>query len=122
MLNHIITVSAAGALALAPAAVSAQQERASPVDSFHLVQLSVNASDVAPDEFKAKTESIRSCADARDLRDSLGAEMTRNRFVRATQLPDDLRALVDELPTGHATPVYTYDGAVLRVLVLCNRV
>ena len=121
MTRRFLAVSALAATVLAPAAVSAQSERSSPVESYHLVQLSVNASEVDPEVFKQRTEAIRSCNDATELGEEIGADMTRNRFVRATQLPDALKVIVEELETGRATPVYSNDGQVLGVLVLCHR-
>ena len=121
MLKNLVVAPALLAAVLAPAAAVAQAERSSPVPSYHLVQLSVHASKVAAPQFQAQTQAIESCGDAIELSRTLGAEMTRNRFIRASQMPTSVRTMVEELESGEATPVYTYDGAVLRVLVLCNR-
>jgi len=121
MLNRFICSVAVLAAALVPAGLSAQAARTSPVPSYHLMQLSVDSTDVTFEEFKAKTEAIRSCGDATKLVESLGTEWKRDRFVRASQLPEDLQAVLEELPTGHATQVFSDDGIVLRVIVLCNR-
>lgn len=121
MLRQFIIAPALALCALVPGAVSAQAERSSSVQTFHLMQLSVNAADVPTEDFQTRTEAIRSCGDAMDLGEDLGADMTRNRFVRASQLPDALRTILEELPAGHATPVFSNEGNVLRVLVLCNR-
>ncbi|MFU7528433.1 hypothetical protein [Qipengyuania sp. ASV99] len=107
--------------AFAPAAASAQAVLTSPVPTFHLVQLSVSTPEVAADEFMAKTEAIRSCTDAMNLGEELGAEVTRNRNVRASQIPEALSEILETLPAGHASPVFSDNGTVLRVLVLCGR-
>jgi hypothetical protein len=113
--------AAIAAAAIAPTALSAQVEiRRSPVPSYHLIQLSVGAEQIAPEEFKAKTGEIKSCVDAKNLAKTLGADMKRNRFVRSTTLPENLRDEVKKLPIGHATEVFSNDSSTMRVLVLCN--
>ena len=96
-------------------------ERSSTENAYHLMNLSVNASDVSASEFKTRTAAIQSCSDAAKLSDELGAKRTQNRFVRASQLPPALLAEVEKLETGRATPVYTNGDQILRVLVLCAR-
>ena len=120
-MTHLITAGALIAATLVPAALSAQMARTSPAPSYHLMQVSVNAEDISPEEFKAKTATIRSCDDAVTLVETLGAEWKRNRFVRANELPQDLRQVLRDLPAGHATPVFGDEAAIMRVLVLCAR-
>jgi len=110
-----------GAVALVPATISAQTARGSYQTSYHLVQLSVASGAASAEEFAAQAETIRSCKDAKDLAEDLGADIRRNRFVRQSQLPETLRDTLRDLPTGQATDVFTADGSILRVLVICNR-
>ena len=121
MLNRLVAASAVMAATLAPALASAQDERSSPVPRYHLMQLSVDTAATTPEEFKAKSEAIRTCGEAKDLAKSLDAGIKRNRFVRASSLPADLQDVLLELPAGHATPVFSDDDGVMRVLVLCGR-
>ena len=97
------------------------QERAPSRASYHLVQLSIKADQIPLEEFRAKTEEIRSCRDATDLAKSLGAEVKRDRFVPSWDLPVELRMTLAELPTGHATQVFSEDISVMRVIVICSR-
>lgn len=108
--------------AMAPAAISAQNERSSPVPRYHLLQLSVAASETPADKFKTETKTIRTCNGALDIAKTFGADIKRNRLVRASALPGDLQDILEELPVGHATPVFSDDGKAMRVLVLCARV
>ncbi|WP_298468337.1 hypothetical protein [uncultured Erythrobacter sp.] len=121
MLTRLVTTSALITAAIAPAALSAQQERTSPVPRYDLMQLSVETAEVLPADFKAKTEALRSCNDAKNLGKALDAKVTRNRFVRASALPDEVQDLLTEIQVGQATPVFSADGTVMRVLVLCSR-
>ena len=109
------------ATALVPAALHAQNERASPVPRYDLMQLSVELRDISVPEFKAKTQTIRSCRDAKEVAKSLGADVKRNRFISASALPPDLKDALRELSAGEATQVFGGDGKTVRVLVLCNR-
>ena len=86
------------------------------------MQLSVKADKVEAERFAAKAGTIRSCDDAKNLGKSLDAKINRNRLVRASALPSDLQSALRELPTGQATQVFSADGQVLRVLVICARV
>jgi hypothetical protein len=121
MQKYVLGALAAATAATAAAGASAQQERMSPRPNYNLVQLSVKSAEVAPGEFKTRTEAIRSCDQAVKLAGELGAQLTRNAYVRADQMPAELNAILKDLPTGQATPVFTDGGEVLRVLVLCNR-
>lgn len=121
MQKHVFGALAATIGAIAAAGASAQQERMSPRPNYNLVQLSVKSAEVAPEEFKTRTEAIRSCDQAVKLAAELDAQVTRNAYVRADQMPTELNAILKDLPTGQATPVFTNGGEVLRVLVLCNR-
>lgn len=121
MQKHVFGALAATIGAIAAAGASAQQERMSPRPNYNLVQLSVKSAEVAPEEFKTRTKAIRSCDQAVKLAAELDAQVTRNAYVRADQMPTELNAILKDLPTGQATPVFTNGGEVLRVLVLCNR-
>lgn len=121
---NLLGTAALTAAAVAPAALSAQYApgvRSSSVATYHMMQLSVSTASIGLEEFKAQTETIRSCGDAKRLAEPLGAEIRRDRFVRATQLPDDLQETLADLQTGHASEVFTADGTVMRVLVICGR-
>ena len=114
-----------GSLSLAalavPTGLSAQLDlQTSPVPRYHLVQLAVESETISAEEFASKTEAIRSCRDAKNLAEEIGAEMKRNRFVLSTRLPKDLQAALKDLPAGHATQVYPGAGSTLQVIVLCN--
>ena len=109
------------AIALVPAALHAQNGRSSPVPRYDLMQLSVELGDISVPEFKAKTEAIRSCRDAKEVAKSIGADVKRNRFISASALPPDLKDALRELSAGEATQVFGGDGKTVRVLVLCNR-
>lgn len=122
--NLVRTVAGCSLVAagLAPALVGAQTDvRSSNVPGYHLVQLEVAKSVVSLEAFEASTGAIASCEDAGDVARELDAAFTRNRFVRASQLPDALQEILAELPAGKATPVFSNDGETLRVLVLCAR-
>ncbi len=121
MLTRLVTASALMAAALVPVTVSAQSERMSLVPRYHLMQISVKTADIAIEDFKAKTQAIRSCRDAKNLAKELDGDIKRNRFKRSSALPDDLQDTLRDLPTGHATGVYSADDQVMRVMVLCNR-
>ena len=122
MLKSIIAAGAFVSAALFPASLAAQTSPLPTNQSFHLVQLSVNAADIATEDFRVRTEAIRNCNEAVALGNSLGADIARYRTVRARRLPEELRSIIKDLKVGHATPVFVTDGSVLRVLVLCNRV
>lgn len=115
-----VGVCALAAAAIAPASLSAQ-ERSSPVPAYHLMQLTVQTDEVAPKDFAEKTSNIGSCEDARELAVELGADVKRNRFVRASSLPPMLQNSLKELRAGQATKVFSNDPKVMRVLVLCHR-
>jgi len=85
------------------------------------MQLSVDAGTVSLDQFAAKTSAISSCGEAKNLGKSLDAEINRNRQVRASALPADLQDTLKAMTLGQATPVFSADGSVLRVIVLCAR-
>lgn len=85
------------------------------------MQLSMKTNQIPLEEFRTKTEEIRSCRDASDLAKNLGAEVKRDRFVPSWDLPTELRKTLADLPTGHATQVFGEDGAMMRVIVICSR-
>lgn len=118
---HRLVPAALIAVALAPVAALAQEERTSPLPSYHLVQLSVAASAVPIEQFQARTTEIRSCREAVELGRALDAKVERKTFVHATELPPPLRPILRTLPNGIATPVLSADGKALHVLVVCHR-
>jgi hypothetical protein len=121
MPHRLIPAAAMLAAALAPAAVFAQAEVTSPLPNYNLVQLSVAASAVPIEAFQARTMAISACGDAVKLGKALGAKVERKTFVHASELPPQLRPVLQNLPNGMATPVLTEDGKVLHVLVVCSR-
>lgn len=116
-----------GALAVslfAAAVPAVANERQAGTQSFHLIQLSLEQYDLeSAKNFKAMTESIRSCDDARSVAQTFPAKMTENRNVRLSILPERLQDIVQALPVGQSTPVFSgQPNAPLRVLVVCGRV
>ncbi len=123
-LRKMIGAWAIAAAVLVPTALSAQivsGARGSNQTSYHLVQLSVNSGAAAAEQFSSKTQEIGSCQDAMNVAQELDTDIRRNRFVRASQLPDQIRDMLKALPTGQASEVFGADGDTLRVLVICNR-
>lgn len=125
MLNRLVPAAAVLSVALAPVGVLAQQyvsqEGASSVPNYSLVQLSVDPAKVSAEAFKAQVDTIRSCEDAVKVGGALGADITRNAYVRASQLPTDLAAILKKLPSGEPTPLFSGNDGQLRVLVICGR-
>ena len=100
---------------------SSPEARSSSNPSYHLKQLSVATTEISLEDFKGKTEAIRSCLDANNLAKELDADVKTDRFVPSWDLSDDLRDALRDVPTGHATEVFTNDPSVMRVLVICHR-
>lgn len=122
MLTRMVAATTLAVLALGPVALSAQTNvRGSGQQNYHLVQLTVSAKDVALEDFKARTQAISSCSQAKDVAREVGADIKRNRFVMAHQLPAAVKTALEATDTGSATEVFSSDGDTLRVLVLCNR-
>lgn len=96
-------------------------ERSSGGANYHLMQLSVGTANNTLDEFKAKTEAIRSCADGRQVAKALQADVKIDRFVPSWNLPNELKSTLSEMSTGRATQVFSNDPSVMRVLVICHR-
>ena len=109
-----------------PSALAAQQYnpgsgvRSSPVARYSLMQLSVQREDIAYEDFSAQASQIRSCYDAKKLAKELDAKVARNRFVTASSLPEDVQKALKETPRGEATQVFSADGSVMRVIVICS--
>ena len=125
MPNCLVPAAAVIAAALAPAGVLAQQyvsqEGASSVPNYSLVQLSVDPDKVSAEAFKAQVDTIRSCEDAVKVGGALGADITRNAYLRGSQLPTDLASILKTLPAGQPTPLFSGKDGQLRVLVICGR-
>ena len=118
--SALVTIAAA----FAPVTASGQsipEARSSAKPSYHLKQLSVATAEIPLEEFKAKTEAIRSCLDANKLAKELDADVKTDRFVPSWDLSDDLRDALRDVPTGHSTEVFSNDPSVMRVLVICHR-
>ncbi len=113
----------AAALSVAPAAAQradAPAPETAPV-SYALLQISLTPGKVATGAFKSRMEAVRSCPEAVKVAGELGAAVVRNARVTPDRLPPMLAALLEDLPVGHATPVFSGAGNTLRVLVLCQR-
>jgi len=95
--------------------------RSSAVPTYHLMQLEVKTAKVSLEDFEAKTSAIGSCNEAKSLAKEMGAKTRRNRFKRASQLPEFLRDTLAETQAGKATPVFQPNATTARVLVLCGR-
>ncbi|MEM1381959.1 MAG: hypothetical protein AAGH41_15195 [Pseudomonadota bacterium] len=119
MIARFTTALALAATALSPAALSAQQS--SPVRSYHLMQLTVKSSTVSLADFEEKTQAVRSCGDVKDLIKPLDAQWSRDRFVRDTELPNDIRDMLKDQPTGQSSPILTVNGSYMTIFVICNR-
>lgn len=121
MLTRSLTAAVLGAIALSPAALSAQADvRSSGQTHYHLVQLSVSAQDMPLEDFAARTKTIESCAQAKDVAHEVGADIKRNRYVMAHRLPDQVKNALQSTDIGNATQVFSDDGETMRVLVVCN--
>lgn len=122
---RIIAAWLAGFVLVAPAAAQRAPEalpeaEVAPV-TYALLQISLKPGKVASGEFRSRMEAIRSCPQAVKVAAELGADVVRNARVSPEQLPPKLRPVLEDLPVGHATPVFTGSGNTLRVLVLCQR-
>lgn len=122
---RIIAAWLAALVLVAPVAAQRAPEalpeaEAAPV-TYALLQISLKPGKVASGEFRSRMEAIRSCPEAVKVAAELGAEVVRNARVSPDQLPPKLRPVLEDLPVGHATPVFTGSGNTLRVLVLCQR-
>jgi hypothetical protein len=115
--------AAALTMVLAPTAVSAQVavENLSMSNNYRLLQVSLPAASISPADFKAQTQAIQSCGDARKLARDLGARLTRSTYVGTTNVPRQLLPVLAETPTGRATPVLVDNSNGLHVLVVCSR-
>jgi hypothetical protein len=120
MLHRLVPV-ALFAAAIAPAGALAQEVRTSAVPVYSFVQLSVTAGVIAAADFKARTEAIGSCAEARELGKALGARINNGDSVMANLLPSELRPILAKTPTGKATPVLVEQGTAMHVVVICHR-
>ncbi|MEM7701013.1 MAG: hypothetical protein AAF251_03670 [Pseudomonadota bacterium] len=126
MLKKSLSLGLVAALLVPSNLANAAQEgtsgtRSSTVPTYHLMQLEVKTAKVSLQAFEAKTSSISSCNEAKTLAKEIDAKTRRNRFKRASQLPESLRDTLAEMPAGTATPAFTPDGSTARVIVLCGR-
>ncbi|WP_296722140.1 hypothetical protein [Erythrobacter sp.] len=120
MAKRLVSVSAGILASIAPAVAIAQPVRQSPLPSYSFVQLSVASAQIAPAEFQSVTAAIRSCNEAKALGEALGAKVTRHKFVHQSELPPQLRPVVEQVQRGRSTPVLSEDGSALHVLVVCH--
>ena len=88
---------------------------------FHLMQLSVESSEISFERFRQETRAIRDCGEARDVGKSLGADIKRKRRVPAWKIPKRVKAVLKDVETGHATDVFSNEPGIMRVLVICHR-
>ncbi|QZD92331.1 hypothetical protein K3162_12475 [Qipengyuania xiapuensis] len=119
------SVMAAAALAAsAPGILSAQSTigaRSGTGTHFHLMQLSVKSGEVPLQRFREETQTIRDCGDAREVGEALGADIRKNRWVPAWKIPKPVKAVLEEVETGHATGVFSNEPGIMRVIVICHR-
>jgi hypothetical protein len=119
---HVIAALLVGTTAVAPVAPQEPAPAAEPAPvTYALLQISLKPGKIASGAFKSRMEAIRSCPEAVKVAAELGADVVRNARVSPEQLPPKLRPVLEDLPVGHATPVFTGSGNTLRVLVLCQR-
>jgi len=90
-------------------------------DVLHLLQLTVPASNDTLGKFRTETSAIRTCEEARQIGQSLNAEITENQSMPLSQLPPQVWELLRDLPTGRATPVFGTPQTTMKVLVICAR-
>lgn len=108
-------------LAFSAALMMAAQPAPPDDEVLHLLQLAVPITQDAVEAFKTVTSAIRSCEGAREIGKMLNAEIVENRAVPLSRLPRDVRALLRDLPTGQATPVFGKQATSMKVLVICAR-
>lgn len=72
-------------------------------------------------EFTNFVNNLRSCADAENARDVLGATVVSNNQIRAGNLPEQLRAIILNMQIGQTTPPFGSPQEGVRVLMLCGR-
>ena len=90
-------------------------------DVLHLLQLAIPTNEDTAEAFGTVTSAIRTCEQARELGRMLTAEIVENRSVPLAILPQEVRVLLRDLPTGRATPVFGQAGKTMKVLVICSR-
>ena len=90
-------------------------------DVLHLLQLAVPASNDTVKKFRTVTSAIRTCEEARQIGQSLNAEITENDSLPFSTLPPKVMELLRDLPTGRATPVFGTPQTTMKVLVICAR-
>jgi hypothetical protein len=101
--------------------MAAQVAPPSDGDVLHLLQLAVPIDRDMAEAFGTVTSAIRSCEEARQLGWILNAQIVENRSVPLSILPQGIRILVRDLPTGRATPVFGKAETTMKVLVICAR-
>lgn len=101
--------------------IAAQAAPPADEDVLHLLQLAIPANEDMAEAFGTATSAIRTCEQARDLGRMLTAEIVENRSVSLSVLPQEIRLLLRDLPTGRATPVFGQAGKTMKVLVICAR-
>ncbi|MEE4205833.1 MAG: peptidylprolyl isomerase [Erythrobacter sp.] len=103
---------------------------ADPADALlSLKQIAINFEpDVTQAQAEAKVNQfaefvsdLRSCADAENARDVLGATVVSNDQIRAANLPEQLRAIILNMQIGQTTPPFGSPQEGVRVLMLCGR-
>ncbi|NNC51431.1 MAG: hypothetical protein HKO08_00135 [Erythrobacter sp.] len=115
------TALAAASLAMAAPGIVSGQTSSGSGPHYHLVQLSIESSEVSRERFSEETRAIRDCGDARDVGEAIGADIKKNRWVPAWKIPKRVRAVLKDVETGQATEVFSNEPGILRVLVICHR-
>lgn len=90
-------------------------------DVLHLLQLAVPISADTVEAFETVTSAIRTCEGAREIGQTLNAQIVENRAVPLSRLPREVRLLLRDLPTGRASPVFGKEETTMKVLVICDR-
>ena len=72
-------------------------------------------------QFAEFVGNLRSCADAERARDVLGATVVTNDQIKASSLPEQLRAIILNMQIGQTTPPFGSPEEGVRVLMLCGR-
>lgn len=108
-------------LALSASLLMTGQSAPPKEDALHLLQLAVPSSADKVEAFWKATSAIRNCVEARQIGQSLNAEIVENQAVSLSRLPLEVKALLSNLPTGRATPVFGTKEKTMKVLVICDR-
>lgn len=115
------TALVAASFAMAAPGILSGQTGSGSGPHYHLVQLSVESSEISRERFREETRAIRDCGDARDVGEALGADIKKSRWVPAWKIPKRVKAVLKDVETGRATDVFSNEPGIMRVLVICHR-